>query len=324
MIVRDAPSQARGRACHTRRVPAALAVPDAACVAAVGLARAAAEVEAGNPAAVGEHLGVEAEGERLVVHRFVCNQLGYRGWQWTVVVTRASRAKIVTVDDVVLLAGPESVVGPSWVPYAERLRPGDLGVGDLLPTAADDERLALRVSDVDAWVDTDLYLELGLGRPRVLSDIGRAETAERWVTGDSGPETPMAKAAPGRCVGCGFFVRLVGGLGRLAGVCANEMAPDDGRVVTVDHGCGAHSEALVLPSASPELHVPTFEAAPEEPEDAEPAAVEVVEVVAVAVDAAAPGQEPAPATTEGELPLGHPAGSVDDADERAPEPYGHS
>jgi hypothetical protein len=98
------------------------------------------------------------------------------------------------------------------------------------------------------------------------------------------------------------------------------MAPDDGRVVTVDHGCGAHSEALVLPSASPELHVPTFEAAPEEPEDAEPAAVEVV----VVVDAAAPGQEPAPATTEGELPLGHPAGSVDDADERAPEPYGHS
>ncbi|MHB8451874.1 MAG: hypothetical protein ACYDAQ_15720, partial [Mycobacteriales bacterium] len=27
--------------------------------------------------------------------------------------------------------------------------------------------------------------------------------------------------------------------------------PDDARVVSADHGCGAHSEALVLPSAHP-------------------------------------------------------------------------
>jgi Protein of unknown function (DUF3027) len=30
-------------------------------------------------------------------------------------------------------------------------------------------------------------------------------------------------------------------------VCGNAYAPDDGRVVSVDHGCGAHSEA-VLPA----------------------------------------------------------------------------
>ena len=28
-------------------------------------------------------------------------------------------------------------------------------------------------------------------------------------------------------------------------MCGNEYAPDDGRVVSVDHGCGAHSEVLV-------------------------------------------------------------------------------
>jgi hypothetical protein len=27
------------------------------------------------------------------------------------------------------------------------------------------------------------------------------------------------------------------------GVCANAISPDDARVVSVDHGCGAHSEA---------------------------------------------------------------------------------
>jgi hypothetical protein len=29
------------------------------------------------------------------------------------------------------------------------------------------------------------------------------------------------------------------------GACANVYAPDDGRVVAGDHGCGAHSEVLV-------------------------------------------------------------------------------
>ena len=38
------------------------------------------------------------------------------------------------------------------------------------------------------------------------------------------------------------MVGLSGPLGRVFGVCANEYAPDDGRVVSVDHGCGAHSE----------------------------------------------------------------------------------
>jgi hypothetical protein len=33
------------------------------------------------------------------------------------------------------------------------------------------------------------------------------------------------------------------------GVCANEYAPDDGRAVSLDHGCGAHSEA-VTPAGS--------------------------------------------------------------------------
>jgi hypothetical protein len=44
-------------------------------------------------------------------------------------------------------------------------------------------------------------------------------------------------------VTCGFLTPLAGPLGRVFGVCANEFAPDDGRVVSLDHGCGAHSEA---------------------------------------------------------------------------------
>jgi hypothetical protein len=81
-------------------------------------------------------------------------------------------------------------------------------------------------------------------RSRVLSAIGRDETAARWYHSEHGPGTPLARAAPGPCVTCGFLTPLGGPLGRVFGVCANEYAPDDGRVVSLDHGCGAHSESV--------------------------------------------------------------------------------
>ena len=87
----------------------------------------------------------------------------------------------------------------------------------------------------------------------MLSAIGRDDTALRWYTSEHGPKTPLASAAPGLCSGCGFFVRLGGPLGRVFGVCANEYAPDDGRVVSVDHGCGAHSEGVTAATADQPL-----------------------------------------------------------------------
>jgi hypothetical protein len=38
-----------------------------------------------------------------------------------------------------------------------------------------------------------------------------------------------------------------GSLGQAFGVCANEFAPADGRVVSLAYGCGGHSEAAVMP-----------------------------------------------------------------------------
>jgi hypothetical protein len=46
---------------------------------------------------------------------------------------------------------------------------------------------------------------------------------------------------------------LAGKLRQMFGVCANEYAPDDGRVVSLDHGCGAHSEAAVPERTSERL-----------------------------------------------------------------------
>lgn len=210
---------------------------DALCAAAVDVARAAALI-AGREH-VGEHVGVEEDGDRVVTHLFACTDPAYAGWRWGVQVARASRAKLVTVNDVVLLPGPDSLLAPAWLPWSERLLPGDLRPGDLLPAPDDDERLQLVVEDTDS---EDGFIEMGVGRVRVLSDVGRTEAAERWYAGDNGPEAAVARQAPAHCVSCGFFVAVTGALGLAFGICANEYAPDDGKVVSVDHGCGAHSE----------------------------------------------------------------------------------
>ena len=59
---------------------------------------------------MGEHLGAHADGERLVTHDFACLDPAYRGWRWAVTVTRASRSKTVTVDEAVLLPGPDALL----------------------------------------------------------------------------------------------------------------------------------------------------------------------------------------------------------------------
>ncbi|MEY9925891.1 hypothetical protein ABH926_000511 [Catenulispora sp. GP43] len=236
-------------------------VLDQVCADAVDLALAAAEDVAGI-GEVGRHVGMLAEGDRVVTHLFECKERGYRGWNWAVTVTRAPRTKFVTLDETVLVAGRESVLAPDWVPWSERLRPGDLGPGDLLPIAEDDARLVPAYTGQDEEeprpyreITRDslplVAYQLGLGRPRVLSREGREEAAERWHEGEFGPHSPMAQAAPARCSGCGFLAPLAGMLGQAFGVCANEIAPSDGRVVSLDFGCGAHSEAAVVPAAHP-------------------------------------------------------------------------
>jgi hypothetical protein len=209
---------------------------------------------------VGDHLGVVSEDERVVTHLFACTRKGYRGWRWAVTVARAPRQKAVTVDEVVLLPGDEAIIAPEWVPWKDRIKPGDLGPGDLLPTDEDDPRLVPGYTAGDELVDRDTVKavsdELGLGRPRVLSLEGRELAAQRWYDGSHGPEAPIAQSAPASCASCGFLVKLAGPLSQLFGVCANAYANDDGRVVSFDHGCGAHSEAQLskknLPAPLPD------------------------------------------------------------------------
>lgn len=184
---------------------------------------------------------------------------GYQGWYWAVSVTRAPDSDKVTVNDVVLLPGEAAIVAPAWTPYKERIQPGDLSPGDVLPPDDDDVRLvpSWSAGDVDDnAADRAVAKDVALGRPLVLSIEGRALAADRWYEGDQGPDVALAQQAPGMCHTCGFMVRMAGPLGLTFGVCANAMANDDGRVVAFAHGCGAHSGARLGKAASPQKLAP--------------------------------------------------------------------
>lgn len=90
---------------------------DAVDPARVALAEIASASE------IGEYLGVTAEGERLVTHRFVSHKKGYQGWTWFATMARVPRAKAkdLTVCEVGIIAGEGSLLAPAWVPWADRL-----------------------------------------------------------------------------------------------------------------------------------------------------------------------------------------------------------
>ena len=235
---------------HVEILSADLAL-DEALVAAVEFAHDAVAAEVGADR-VGEHLEVAMEGERLATHLFNCLSPGYRGWRWAVTLARTPGDQSPTVCDVALLPGSDALVGPAWVPWSERVQPGDLSVGDVFPTGAQDPRLVAGFTDEDDLdgVGSQSPLspstwEVGLGRARVLSQIGRDDAADRWYAGDTGPDSAMAKSAPLTCLTCGFLMPMGGAFGQMFAVCANVMAPADGRVVALDYGCGAHSEVQI-------------------------------------------------------------------------------
>ena len=234
---------------------------------AVEQARAAAVDTAGSPDLVGEHLGTVPEtssalpvggdlGE-VVTHSFTSRLPGYVGWYWAVTLARVPGEEQVTVDEVVLLPGEQALLAPAWVPWHERLRPGDLSVGDVLPSTEDDPRLVPGyTTDDDSADDPEgsvVASEVGLGRERVMSQEGRAEAAARWDAGEFGPRSAMARQAPGPCRTCGFFLPLAGSLRHAFGACGNVYAPADGRVVAIDYGCGAHSQATLVADDATEV-----------------------------------------------------------------------
>ena len=195
--------------------------------------------------AVGEHLEARIEDD-AVTHFFSAQHGGYRGWRWSVTLACADDESPITVSEVVLLPGPDAVTAPAWVPWHERVRPGDLASATCCPARPTTRASCPPTSSDDPAVE-EVAREVGLGRRHVLSREGRDAATERWYGGEHGPGADIARSAPAHCGTCGFLLPLAGALRGAFGVCANAYSPADGEVVAVEFGCGAHSDVVYEP-----------------------------------------------------------------------------
>ena len=158
-------------------------------------------------------------GADSATHRFAADVPGYSGWEWHAVVACPPGESTVTISELALVPAAQALQAPQWVPWSDRIQPGDLGPGDLMPPEPNDPR-----------IDGE-----------ELSKQGLDDALSRWRQGDYGPNSEMAKQAPLQCHTCAFFLAW----DRSFGLCSNEFSAD-GHVVHSRYGCGAHSRTRVV------------------------------------------------------------------------------
>lgn len=187
---------------------------------------------------VGAHIGVAGLSSNVATHRFEASVPGYNGWEWNAVVACATGSTWVTVNEVALMPARDALQAPDWVPYSERLRPGDLGPGDIMELSPDDDRVT------DDSFSRDAVTFTGRDTKRYLTTTGLEDAKKRWRTGEFGPNSEFAEKAALSCRSCAFYIPLEQPVGENFGICANEYSAD-GHVVASSYGCGAHSDTTV-------------------------------------------------------------------------------
>ena len=136
------------------------------------MVRASLLLEAEKSEHVGDFLSVEFDDEdRVATYLFDANLPGYKGWRWCVTVAKVDEKSEPTICDLVALPGPDALLAPDWIPYIDRIQPGDVGVGDIVPSSLSDTRLVAGAQSLpaDEELDTAMAIDLGFGRARVMS-----------------------------------------------------------------------------------------------------------------------------------------------------------
>ena len=181
-------------------------------------------------------LGVSSRGRDRATHRLPGQAARLSGLAVAAVVAAHPGADHATISEVVLVPGPTALLAPSWVPWENRVRAGDLGPGDLLAPPPDDP----------GWCpDTPQA-----ATPRSTTSPSRSAWAAGrcWARGPGRHRRALARRrSRSRCAdGAGDQAGLPrlwlhGSAGRGAGhhvrVCCNELSAD-GHVVDFEYGCG--------------------------------------------------------------------------------------
>ena len=148
---------------------------------ALELARAAALEDAPAPQQVGELVSIsydeveDSSEARIATYLFEASIKGYVGWRWAVTVTKVDSDSAPTICDVVLLPGIDSLLAPEWIPYRDRIQPGDVGVGDVVELVGERVREATGVAGLAA----DIVLIAGVagsGEGDAITEQREADT----------------------------------------------------------------------------------------------------------------------------------------------------
>lgn len=147
---------------------------DVALAEAIDIAKTAL-IDFADEAEIGDHIGVTADDERVVTHRFAAKVRGYGGWELFTTLARAPRSKVVTVCESGMLPGENAILAPEWVPWMER--------------ASDEERI--RLDAIAAGEDPAKALEeAGYGQPPAGEDQAQPQQAEN---GDKSEKNKQAR-----------------------------------------------------------------------------------------------------------------------------------
>ena len=180
------------------------------------------------------------EDPTAATHRFLAGMPGYQGWQWAVVVAAYPGADHATISEVVLVPGPTALLAPQWVPWEERVQPGDLSPGDLLaaqPTTRGWCPVTCRPATPSStssparsgWAAARCSAHGAASTPHSAGTTATTVRVRRWPARPAGFAATAASISARRLAGHAF------------GVCGNEMSAD-GHVVAGEYGCGAHSD----------------------------------------------------------------------------------
>lgn len=139
---------------------------------------------------VGEYAGFLAEDTRVVSYLFTCTHPGYHGWYWSITVSRASRARTVTFNEIEMLPGAGALLAPRWVPWSERLAKLETEKAQARAASEKERQDSARA----AAADRAERAERSGRRRRVRRKIAGVESETGAV--DTDAQAPAAASAP--------------------------------------------------------------------------------------------------------------------------------
>lgn len=145
-------------------------------------------IQATSKSKVGNFIEVIEEGEGLATYLFENNQKGYVGWRWSISLFQLDKTSPVTVSELLLMPGPDSLVAPDWVPWSERLADYKALQIELEKQAALD---ALESDDEvadDEDIEEDVELE-EVAEPVIEDELAVSDLEEGEDTKDDSEDT---------------------------------------------------------------------------------------------------------------------------------------